>query len=111
MTEHGEFAAEVVVDANDLFLQISGSVGTADELRIAVAVDAVVRGKNTCGEQRLSVPTQHASGDFVSRERRTLHNSCRSNTPWAVGEQDPRGNFRGCRNIDNSRDRTEIAAI
>ncbi len=75
MAEHGELAGEVVVDADDLFLEVRRGIVAADEGGISVAVGAVALGENTCSEQGSGVLRNHALWDRVVREGLTLHDS------------------------------------
>src|SRR5690349_16741284 len=111
MAEHGKLAAEVVIDADNLFLEIRGRVVAADKRRTAVGIHSIRLGENSRIEQRRGVSRNHAGWNDVARERRSLHNSRGSYAAGAIGKEDVRSNLRGARNVDDGGIGTEITTI
>ena len=92
VSEHREFAGEVVIDADDFFFRFVGALLPADEV---VAVLSVGAGKIPAVSKRWRW-VDHAGRNRVVRETAPLNDACRQNAAGAIPRQHGRRHLR-CR--------------
>ena len=77
VAEDRELAAELVVDADDLFLYVGRHVIAARKNRLSVFVHCVIGGEDPGSQQSRCVWIDHTSRDFIAREGLALNDSRR----------------------------------
>src|SRR5579871_6212840 len=107
MSEYRELAGEVVVDADDFFLQVRRCGRGAGELIVCGG-----RSREDSGiEQRGCVSADHATRNHVAWEVPALNDARRSSTAGAVLEENRWGNLGRRWNLDWRRIGAEVTAV
>ncbi len=99
MAEDRELAAELMVNANNLFLHAGGDIVPALEDRVAAAVHCVVRREDASVKQSRCVGIDHAGWDRIVREGAALNDTRGCGAAGAISKQVSRIDVSSGRNV------------